>query len=137
MPSLLDASGYFPLDETEVAANAKIPEVELELTAQINQARAAGIQITHLDSHMSALMGTPALIEEYQRLGREQHLPILWHAEAAEKFGAEAQPRGGFVLNDDTGNSTRSSPEGLAPRVRKNANPAKTRRTSPGSPSRA
>jgi chitin disaccharide deacetylase len=101
VPSLLDAAGYFPLDETEVAANAKIPEVELELTTQINRARAAGIQITHLDSHMSALMGSPALIEEYQRLGREHHLPILWHAEAAEKFGALVQLRATSVLNDD------------------------------------
>ena len=101
VPSLLDAAGYFPLDETEVAANAKIPEVELELTTQINLARAAGIQISHLDSHMSALMGSPALIDEYQHLGGEQHLPILWHADAAEKFGAAVQPRAAAVLNDD------------------------------------
>lgn len=101
VPSLLDAGGYFPLDETEVAARAKIPEVELELTAQIQRARAAGIRISHLDSHMSALMGTAALAEEYQRLGREQGLPILWHAEAAGKFGTQAQPRPEFVLNDD------------------------------------
>jgi len=100
VPSLLDADGYFPLEETEVAARAKIPEIELELNAQIERARAAGIRITHLDSHMSALMGTAALAEEYQRLGREQNLPILWHAEAAEKFGT-AQPPTGFILNDD------------------------------------
>jgi chitin disaccharide deacetylase len=101
VPSLLDADGYFPLEETDVAAHARIPEVEMELTAQIERARAAGIRITHLDSHMSALMGTAALAEEYQRLGREQRLPILWHAPAAEKFPAEAQPRADFVLNDD------------------------------------
>jgi predicted glycoside hydrolase/deacetylase ChbG (UPF0249 family) len=101
VPSLLDAAGYFPLDETEVAARAKISEVELELTAQIDRARAAGMRISHLDSHMSALMGTAALAAEYQRLGREQGLPILWHAEAAEKFGAGARPRAEFVLNDD------------------------------------
>ncbi len=101
VPSLLDADGYFPLEETEVAAHAKIPEVELELTAQIERARAAGIRISHLDSHMSALMGTAALAAEYQNLGREQGLPALWHAEAAEKFGARAQPRTEFILNDD------------------------------------
>ena len=101
VPSLLDAAGSFPLEETEVAARAKIPEVELELTAQIERARAAGIRISHLDSHMSALMGTAALAAAYQKLGREQHLPILWHADAAEKFGPEAQPRADFVLNND------------------------------------
>ena len=101
VPSLLDADGYFPLEETEVAAHAKIPEVEMELTAQIERARAAGIRITHLDSHMSALMGTAPLAEEYQRLGREQGLPILWHAPAAEKLPAEAQQRADYILNDD------------------------------------
>src|SRR5271156_683580 len=101
VPSLLDADGYFPLEETAVAERAKIPEVELELSAQIERARAAGIRITHLDSHMGALMGTTALAEEYQRLGREQNLPILWHAEAAEKLGTEAQPPTRFILNDD------------------------------------
>ena len=101
VPSLLDVDGYFPLEETAVAEHAKIPEVGLELTAQIERARAAGMRITHLDSHMSALMGTAALAEEYQRLGREQRLPILWHAEAAEKLPAEAQQRADFILNDD------------------------------------
>ncbi len=101
VPSLLDADGYFPLEEMEVAARAKIPEVELELTAQIERARAAGIRISHLDSHMSALMGTAALAAEYRTLGREQRMPILWHAEAAEKLGTEARPRPEFVLNDD------------------------------------
>jgi len=101
VPSLLDADGYFPLEETDVAAHAKIPEVEMELTAQIERARAAGIRISHLDSHMSALMGTGALAEGYQRLGREQGLPILWHASAAEKLPGEAQPCADFILNDD------------------------------------
>ena len=101
VPSLIDADGYFPLLETDVAAHAKIPEVEMELTAQIERARAAGIRISHLDSHMSALMSTAALAEEYQRLGREQGLPILWHPAAAEKLPAESQPAAGYVLNDD------------------------------------
>lgn len=101
VPSLLDADGYFPLEESEVAARAKLPEVELELTAQIERARAAGIRVSHLDSHMSALMGTAALAAEYQTLGREQGLPILWHAEAAEKLGTDARPRSDFVVNDD------------------------------------
>lgn len=105
VPSLLDDDGYFPLVETDVAAHAKISEVEMELTAQIEKARAAGIRISHLDTHMSALMGSAALAEEYQRLGREQGLPILWHEEALKKLPADAQaaaePRGDFILNDD------------------------------------
>lgn len=105
VPSLIDAEGYFPLVETDVAAHAKISDVEMELTAQIEKVRAAGIRISHLDTHMSALMGSAALAEEYQRLGREQGLPILWHEEALKKLPAEvqaaAEPRGDFILNDD------------------------------------
>jgi chitin disaccharide deacetylase len=101
VPSLLDADGYFTLDETDVARQAKVPEVEIELTAQIERARALGIQISHLDTHMGALMTTAALAEEYQRLGREQGLPILWYAKTAAKFLDFTQPRADFVLNDD------------------------------------
>ncbi len=101
VPSLLDEQGYFPLVETTVAQRAKLPEVETELAAQVDRARAFGIHISHLDSHMGALMGTPGLAEAYQRIGREQGLPILWHRAASAKFPPEAQPRPDFVLNDD------------------------------------
>lgn len=41
--SLLDEHGYLRLLETDVAARALVPEVETELVAQIEMARAAGI----------------------------------------------------------------------------------------------
>ena len=77
VPSLLDEHGYLPLVESTVAERARPAEVERELRAQIERARAAGIRISHLDSHMDALLGTPALIEVYRRLGTEYGLPIL------------------------------------------------------------
>src|SRR5258707_2392679 len=55
VPSLVDADGYFPLVETTVGAQAKPAEVERELRAQVDRARAAGIRLSHLDSHMGAL----------------------------------------------------------------------------------
>jgi chitin disaccharide deacetylase len=76
VPSLLDAQGYFPLVETTVAEQAKLPEVELELRNQIDRARALGIHASHLDTHMLALLTSPDLAKVYENLGREYGLPI-------------------------------------------------------------
>ena len=75
--SLLDSQGYLPSDTPAVAKNAKTDEVEKELHAQIDRARAFGIHITHLDTHMTALFESPALFSTYQKMGGELHLPIL------------------------------------------------------------
>jgi predicted glycoside hydrolase/deacetylase ChbG (UPF0249 family) len=77
VPSLLDPDGYFPLVETTVKDQAKAPEVEKELRAQIDKARAAGLRLSHLDSHMGALFQNAALFEVYRRVGRDYGLPIL------------------------------------------------------------
>jgi predicted glycoside hydrolase/deacetylase ChbG (UPF0249 family) len=77
VPSLLDAEGYLPLLETTVAQQARAAEVERELRAQIEKARGAGLRLSHLDSHMNALLGAPALIDVYRRLSAEYALPIL------------------------------------------------------------
>src|SRR5688500_1149469 len=59
VPSLLDADGYMPLVETTVVGQARLAEVETELRAQIERARAAGLRISHVDSHMATLFRTP------------------------------------------------------------------------------
>jgi predicted glycoside hydrolase/deacetylase ChbG (UPF0249 family) len=75
--SLLDAQGYLPLESDEVVQKAKPSEVETELRAQIELARAQGVHITHFDAHMGTLMQSPALFAIYLRLGREYGLPVL------------------------------------------------------------
>src|SRR6476646_1657066 len=77
VPSLLDEQGYMPLLETTVAQQAKPSEVETELRAQIERARAFKIPLTHFDTHMGALTRTPELVNVYWRMGREYNLPIL------------------------------------------------------------
>jgi predicted glycoside hydrolase/deacetylase ChbG (UPF0249 family) len=74
--SLLDKDGYFYLTERDAAAHADPKEVELEITAQIERARALGIQPTHLDSHMGTLYQTKALFEVFLRVARNQKLPV-------------------------------------------------------------
>ena len=76
VPSLLDRQGYLPLLESQVAQQDKPAEVETELRAQIDRARSMGIPLTHLDTHMGALLGTPQLIEVYRKLGHDYGLPI-------------------------------------------------------------
>ena len=74
--SLLDKSSYFYLTESEAAAHADAKEAEAEIRAQIERARAFGIQPTHLDSHMGTLYQNKALFEVFLRVARENKLPI-------------------------------------------------------------
>jgi predicted glycoside hydrolase/deacetylase ChbG (UPF0249 family) len=75
--SLLDADGYLPLTSEYVATHAKIPDVESETHAQVDKAKAAGIHLTHLDTHMGAIVTTPDLIKAYIGLGQAYKLPLL------------------------------------------------------------
>jgi predicted glycoside hydrolase/deacetylase ChbG (UPF0249 family) len=77
VPSLLDEQGYLPVDETIVAKQAKSPEAGIELQAQIDRALKAGIHISHLDTHMTALVGSAELFHVYQAMGAKYKLPIL------------------------------------------------------------
>ena len=74
--SLLDKNGYFRLTETEAAAQADPKQVEMEILAQIERARALGIQPTHLDSHMGTLYQNKALFEVLLNVARSQKLPV-------------------------------------------------------------
>ncbi len=84
VPSLLDEQGYLPLLETAPAQKAKPAEVERELRAQVERAQAFGIHLTHLDTHMAALMQSAALFDVYRRLGHHYGLPILIHTAPGE-----------------------------------------------------
>src|SRR5260370_20003432 len=75
--SLLDPDGYLPLTTDYLASQAKISDVETETHAQIDKARAAGINLTHLDTHMSAIVSTTAFIKAYLALGEAYKLPLL------------------------------------------------------------
>jgi predicted glycoside hydrolase/deacetylase ChbG (UPF0249 family) len=60
-----------------VAAKAKPAEVERELRRQVDRAKAAGISLSHLDSHMGALFQTAPLFTVYRGLGTSYGLPLL------------------------------------------------------------
>jgi predicted glycoside hydrolase/deacetylase ChbG (UPF0249 family) len=76
VPSLVDADGCLPRTAAEVAAKARPEEVETELRAQIERALDAGIDVTHLDSHMGTAL-LPPFIGVYAKLAREFRLPVF------------------------------------------------------------
>jgi predicted glycoside hydrolase/deacetylase ChbG (UPF0249 family) len=76
--SLVDKEGYLLDNVAEVAANAKADEVQTELRAQIQRALDFGVPLTHLDTHMGAVVSRPDLVEVYVKLGLEFNLPVFF-----------------------------------------------------------
>lgn len=85
---LIDPTGYLWSDESEIYTHAKPEEALIEARAQIQKALAAGVDITHLDSHMGALQYDPRYLKVYLQLGVEFDLPLrMASQETMTKFG--------------------------------------------------
>jgi chitin disaccharide deacetylase len=83
VPSLLDDQGYLPRDNPPVVATAKLSEAETELRAQIDRAKAFGIRLSHLDTHMGTLLDRPDFLELYVNLGIAYNLPVMFTRQAS------------------------------------------------------
>ena len=77
VPGLVNRQGFLYSSVDSVYRTATVAEVEKELRAQIERARAAGIDITHLDSHMGTLFGRADYFKVLIRLGKEYKLPVM------------------------------------------------------------
>jgi predicted glycoside hydrolase/deacetylase ChbG (UPF0249 family) len=75
--SLLDADGYLPLTTEYVATHAKMSDVEVETHAQVDKAKAAGIHITHVDTHMGTIVSTDDLLKVYLGTAQAYKVPAL------------------------------------------------------------
>jgi chitin disaccharide deacetylase len=77
VPSLVDDNAYFWPTRAQTVASSRAEEVEAELRAQIEAALAAGIDVTHLDSHMFSLNNRRSdLLRVYLRLAYHYRLPV-------------------------------------------------------------
>src|SRR5690606_30508267 len=59
VPGLCDPLGYFWPGVQAVYKHSNVEEAETEIRAQIDMALAAGIDVTHIDSHMGTLQYNP------------------------------------------------------------------------------
>jgi hypothetical protein len=92
VPSLLDREGYLYRDNPPVIANAKPSEAETELRAQIERAKAFGVRLSHLDTHMGTLLDRPDLLELYINLGIAYNLPVMFTRQATLPAMERAYP---------------------------------------------
>ncbi len=74
--SLHDAEGFMPLTAQEVWDKADLDEVRAECRAQIDQAYAWGVDVTHLDAHMGTMQMEPRYAALFLTLARDYDLPV-------------------------------------------------------------
>ncbi|MDF1744335.1 MAG: polysaccharide deacetylase family protein [Gimesia sp.] len=91
VPSLLDEENYLWDNVGQVMAHVNVKDAEKELRAQIERARKFGVPLSHLDTHMGAVVSRPDLLQIYVNLGIEYDLPVLFVANLdPKKYGAIA-----------------------------------------------
>jgi predicted glycoside hydrolase/deacetylase ChbG (UPF0249 family) len=97
--SLHDADGYLPRTIKAVWDNARLEDVRAECRAQIDQAHAWGVDVTHLDTHMGTMALDPRYFEIFLDLAEAYRLPVrmvnpLDDARAAYRSREPARARG-------------------------------------------
>jgi predicted glycoside hydrolase/deacetylase ChbG (UPF0249 family) len=73
---LLDSEGYFHRRSESVQEGASVDAVQMELEAQLARALKAGIDVTHLDTHM-VTVAHPRFVAGYVQLAMQHHLPPM------------------------------------------------------------
>jgi predicted glycoside hydrolase/deacetylase ChbG (UPF0249 family) len=89
IPSLVDAQGRFRRKIAEAASTMQLSEVERELTAQVEKFLAAGLGLTHLDSHHHAHM-YPGILDVAISLARQLDVPLRQTDDAVRQKIIEA-----------------------------------------------
>ncbi|RPI51159.1 MAG: ChbG/HpnK family deacetylase [Chloroflexi bacterium] len=74
---LMDGEGYFHRRREDVQAHAEIQAVQAEMEAQLARALAAGVDVSHLDTHMGAVAHLK-FVPGYAQLALQQRLPALF-----------------------------------------------------------
>ena len=92
VPSQLDEEQYLWDNVGQVMQHVNVKDAEKELRAQIERAKKFGVPLSHLDTHMGAVVSRPDLLEMYVNLGIEYQLPVLFVANLdPKKYGLIAE----------------------------------------------
>ncbi len=78
VPTLVDPDGYLWDNVAQVMQHVKAEEAAIELRAQIDRAQQFKVPLSHLDTHMGAVISRPDLLQVYVDLGVEYDLPIMF-----------------------------------------------------------
>jgi len=82
---LLDRDGYFHRDCESVYEKAKPEAVAAELNVQVERALAAGIDLTHVDSHMGTILHGN-FVQSYLQAGMSRLIPNMLPRASAKGF---------------------------------------------------
>jgi hypothetical protein len=85
-PSLLDGDGGFPRTLTDVWDHADLEEVRKECRAQVERAIYWGFDVSHLDSHLGALLARPEFFDVYLETAVDFRLPMRLAGEEAQRM---------------------------------------------------
>jgi chitin disaccharide deacetylase len=77
VPGLVDTTGCLWASVAQVVQHATVDEITMEMTAQLERARAMGFEPTHLDTHMGTVYATPQFLMAYIQLGIKNHIPVM------------------------------------------------------------
>jgi len=103
-PSLHDDEGFMPATVQEVWAKADLADVRAECRAQIDQAYAWGVDVTHLDAHMGTMQLDPRYHAIMMELAAAYRLPVRMFGLRTEemfKVPGRAQAAAAGVLHPD------------------------------------
>jgi chitin disaccharide deacetylase len=82
---LMDEAGYFHHWNDAVIENAKEEAVAAEVNAQVESALLAGIDATHIDSHMGTIIH-PKFVQSYLEAGMSRLIPVMLPRANAKGF---------------------------------------------------
>lgn len=121
-PSLLDGDGGFPRTIEDFWEHADVEEVRRECRAQIERAVLWGFDVTHLDTHLDALLLRPEFFDVYVELALDFGLPVrVAGGRLAGLIGFPArqlaEEAGVLVVDREISARTGDSAESLAGRI--------------------
>jgi predicted glycoside hydrolase/deacetylase ChbG (UPF0249 family) len=90
---LLDDEGYFHPGPDGVFVHAAPEAVARELVTQLERARSAGIDVTHIDTHQASVLHS-RLLKAYTDLATESRLPLMLPRKDAAGWQALIQAMG-------------------------------------------